>query len=327
MRKNILFLTAACVCLGLAGCGGSASSGELLVVNFEQNKPLRYQMTALRHTLIDLTGESGAKQSKPQTMTEQLDLIMVYTPVEVDPFGLTTLKVTCESAKVTRTSFSGKQAEADAVESLPEMPFTLRLTPTGQLDDLTDFKRVVRQLGDKAFANVQESAGRVKNPDMINDFIALQWYVWDSIASVEDPTQGLMVGKTWQTRQLLPWPSPVPNPPTRVTTFMLESIAEEDQQQKAHIKSAYVMTDDFLKDIPMAYEGSFQMRGLFGFLRRYQFHSIEGSGTQVFNIDTGILESDRQQYTLNVTADFMLPLGDSKPVLTVDQTISIELLK
>ena len=154
-------------------------------------------------------------------MTERLELVMVYTPVEVDPFGLTTLKVTCESATVTRTSFSGKQAGADAVESLPEMPFTLQLTPTGQINDMTEFKKVVRQLGDKSFADVRQSAGRVKNPDMISDFIAMQWYVWDSIASVDEPTQGLTIGKSWKTRQLLPWPSPVPNPPTRITTFKL----------------------------------------------------------------------------------------------------------
>jgi hypothetical protein len=299
----------------------------LLVVNFEQNKPLRYQMTSERKTLIDLTGEGGTRQSKPQTMNERMDLVMVYTPVEVDPFGLTTLKVTCESAKVTRTAFSGKQAGADAVESLPEMSFTLTLTPTGQMEDLADFRRVVRQLGDKAFAKTQESAGRVKNPDMISDFITLQWSLWDSIASMKDPAEGLVAGKTWQTRQLMPWPTPLPNPPTRITTFSVDGIVQDDQQRKATLKSAYVLTEDLIMDIPMAYEGSFQMRGLFGFLRGYKFKSIEGGGTQVFNIDTGVLESDRQQYTLDVTADFMLPLGDSKPVLKVDQTISIELLK
>ena len=69
------------------------------------------------------------------------------------------------------------------------------------------------------------------------------------------------------------------------------------------------------------------MRGLFGFLRRYTFQSIEGNGTQVFNIDTGVLEKDNQHYSDPSEADFMLPLGDSKPSLQVDQTISIELLK
>ena len=327
MHKSIILLITAVLCLGVWGCGEALFKKELLVVNFEQNQPLRYRMISQRETKIDLAGGSTTQKSQPQTMTERLELVMVYTPVEVDPFGLTTLKVTCESATVTRTSFSGKQAGADAVESLPEMPFTLQLTPTGQINDMTEFKKVVRQLGDKSFADVRQSAGRVKNPDMISDFIAMQWYVWDSIASVDEPTQGLTIGKSWKTRQLLPWPSPVPNPPTRITTFKLDTITEDNLQRKAHITSTYELTDDFLKDIPLPYEGSFQMRGLFGFLRRYTFQSIEGNGTQVFNIDTGVLEKDDQHYTMLVGADFMLPLGDSKPSLQVDQTISIELLK
>lgn len=327
MRKSILISTALTACLGLWGCGVSVSTGELLVVNFEQDQPLRYRMVSERQTLIDLTGGEAAQKSQPQTMSERLELVMVYTPVQVDPFGLTTLKATCESAKVTRTSFSGRQAGADAVESLPQMSFTLTMTPTGQIDDLTDFRRAVRELGDKAFSDGRSSAGRVKNPDMISDFLAMQWYVWDSIASVEDPTRGLTVGKTWQTVQLLPWPAPMPNPPTRVTTFKLDSIDEEGTQRKARLTSSYALSDAVIDNIPQAYEGTYQMRGLFGFLRRYQFKSIEGGGTQVFNIDTGVLESDLQQYSLNVEADFAIALGDSKPILKVDQKISIERLQ
>lgn len=314
------------------GCGEPVRqfhqpAGEWLLVSFEENQPLRYRMVSERKTQIDLSGAAAAQRSRPQTMNERLELVMVYTPVKVDPFGLTTIQATCESAKVTRTSFTGRQEAADAVESLPQIPFTLTLTPIGQIEDRSDFERVVRQLGDKAFAQASPTSGRVKNPDMISDFIAMQGYLWDTVASIDDPAKGLAVGNTWQTKQMLPWPSPVPNPPTRITAFTLQEIQPDEEGQKAHITSAYTMTDDFLRDIPRAYEGSFQMRGLFGFLRRYQFHSIEGGGTQIFNIDTGILEKDHQQYTLHVAADFALPLGDSKPTLTVEQTISIELLQ
>jgi hypothetical protein len=38
----------------------------------------------------------------------------------------------------------------------------------------------------------------------------------------------------------------------------------------------------------------------------------------------GLIESDNQQYTLKVNAAFLLPLGDSLPVLTIDQKITIE---
>jgi len=304
------------------------SGGALATVNFEQGEPLRYKMVSERQTQIDLAGggEKG-KKSAPQTMTEKLELVMVYTPVEVDPFGLSKIAVSCESAKVTRTSFSGRDAGKDAVESLPQLSYTLTLTPTGQVDDASQFEAVVRQLGDKAFAQVRPEAGRVKDADMINDFIALQQSLWLAIASMDKPSEGLTAGKMWQTLQLMPWPSPMRPFPTRLTTFTLDSIAADEQgARQAHFKTTYAISDKEVQNVPMPYEGSFQMRGLFGFLRNYRFESIDGGGTQVFDLDAGVLVRDEQKYTLHVGADFALPLGDSKPVLTVQQTLLIERL-
>jgi hypothetical protein len=331
LRYGAVSLSAILMVWG-AGCAPSvgrvsAPADNLLVVNFEKARPLRYRMVSERKTLIDLMGSAAAQRQQSQTMTERLELVMVYTPVEVDPFGLTKLNVTCESAVVSRTSFSGRKEESDAMESLPQLSFTLTLTPTGLIEDLSDFERVIRELGDRAFATVSPTAGRVKNPDMINDFMAMQWCLWDAVASMDDPAGGLRPGKTWTTRQMLPWPAPLPTPPTRATTFTLDRIAEDEQGTRAHITAAYAMADKPIEDAPRAYEGSFQMRGLFGFLRGYQFTQITGTGEQVFDVDAGVLEKDHQHYTLDVTADFALPLGDSKPVLNVDQTLSIELLK
>lgn len=305
-----------------------APRGALVTVNFEQGQPLRYKMISERQTQIDLAGggETG-KKSAPQTMTEKLELVMVYTPVDVDPFGLSKIVVTCESAKVMRTSFSGRDAGVDAVESLKAMSYTLRLTPVGQIDNTDDFAAVVRQLGDKAFAQVRPEAGRVKNADMINDFITLQQSLWLAIASFDKPAEGLTVGTTWQTLQLMPWPSPMRPLPTRVTTFTLDRIAaDEAGGRQAHFKTTYALSDKEVGTVPMPYEGSFQMRGMFGFLRNYQFKAIDGGGTQVFDLDAGVLVRDEQKYTLQVGADFALPLGDSKPVLNVQQTLLIERL-
>ncbi|NLW84785.1 MAG: hypothetical protein GXY41_10360 [Phycisphaerae bacterium] len=329
--KRMAVLLVAGMLAAVGGCEKSNSrlqpTGELLLLSFAENQPLHYRMVSERRTHFDLNGTESTQQSQGQIMTERLEAVMVYTPIEVDPFGLTVIRATCESAKVTRTAFTRRQNDADAMESLPQLSFTLTLTPIGQIEDRSDFERVVQQLGDKAFAQVSPTAGRVKNPDMISDFIAMQSYLWDTVASIDNPAKGVTVGKTWKTRQMLPWPSPVPNPPTRITTFALQDILSDEQGRKAHITSTYAMTGDFLRNIPLAYEGSFQMRGTFGFLRRYQFESIEGGGTQIFNIDTGVLEKDHQKYTLHVGADLALPLGDSKPVLTIEQTISIELLQ
>ncbi len=323
---SLVFVGCGCQDAQQRSSSGVSHGGALLTVNFEKDQPLRYKMVSERQTQIDLAGggETG-KKSAPQTMTEKLELTMVYTPVEVDPFGLTTVKVSCESAKVTRTSFSGRDADADAVESLTGLTYNIKLTPTGQIDDAAEFNAAIKQLGEKAFASVRPEAGRVKNADMINDFIALQQSLWIAVSSIDNPAEGLTVGKTWQTLQLMPWPSPMRPFPTRVTTFTLDNItADPAGTRQAHIKAAYAISDKEIQTVPMPYEGSFQMRGMFGFLRNYTFNTIDGGGTQVFDMDAGVLVRDEQKYTLTVGADFALPLGDSKPVLTVQQTLLIE---
>jgi hypothetical protein len=68
------------------------------------------------------------------------------------------------------------------------------------------------------------------------------------------------------------------------------------------------------------------MRGMFGFLRDFKFRSLDGAGSQIFNIDTGTLESEQQQYKVHIDAGFMMPLGDTVPTVTIDQKINIQLL-
>ena len=185
-------------------------------------------------------------------------------------------------------------------------------------------ERIVRQLGEAAFVRSQDTR-RIKNPDMIGDFIALQWHLWDSISTIKEPLAGMEPGQHWQVRQWIPWPAPIPNLPARLTTYTLDSFIDEDNQpKKAVIKSTYELADAANQPYPRPYEGSFQMRGLMGFLRNYNFLSLDGNGTQIFDVEKGLIESDQQHYTLNVTAAFLLPLGDSQPVLTIDQKISIE---
>ena len=321
--KHLFFYVSAAVCLCLAGCQEAAKSNWLLV-SFEKNVPVTYKLTSERTTRIDLTGGDDSKKNRPQTMTESLEMVVTYTPTDVDPFGLTTIEAQCRSVKVKRSSMSGRQSAPDAMEQMAGKTFTFRLSPTGQVAEYTDMERLVRDIGAKAFDTSKQDL-RVKNPDMISDFIAMQWYLWDSISTIEEPLAGLNPGDTWTARQFIPWPAPIPNPPARLTTYTLDSyVNPEGQPQKAVIKSSYALTSLSLDAFPKPYEGAFQMRGLMGFLRDYQFQSLEGAGTQVFNMENGHIESDRQQYTLKVTAAFLLPLGDSLPALTVDQKISID---
>lgn len=309
-----------------AGCQESAKSplDNWLLVSFEKDVPITYRMVSERETEIDLTTSDPKKKSRPQTTKERLELVMVYTPIVVDPFGLSTLNVECKSAKVTRSGFSGKQSTSDAVEKLPGNSFTLKLTPTGKIADISDLERIAVKLGEASFTSNKQGT-RIKNPDMINDFLAMQQYLWDAGSTISNQLD-LTVGDTWQAQQSIPWPVPMYPPPARTTTYTLDSIQNEDgKSRKATISSTYAMSETPIEAYIRPYEeGKFQMRGLFGFLRNFQFKHVEGTGTQIFNMDEGLVESDTQQYLLNVNATFMLPLGDSLPVLNVNQKISIE---
>jgi hypothetical protein len=317
----MFWIVAVCWCVAV-GCQSPAPDRNWLLVSFEKNVPVTYQFTADRQITIDLTSSDSAKQAKPQTMTEKLDMVITYTPTEVDPFGLTTLVANCKSVKVTRSSLSGRQAAADAMENLAGKQFTFSLTPTGEIADASDLERLIKELGKTAFS--EGDTRRIKNPDMISDFIAMQWHLWDSTSTIEEPLTGMKPGQTWQVRQWVPWPAPIPNLPARLTTYALEELVfEENQPRKAVISSTYELAETAEQPFPRPYEGAFQMRGLMGFLRNYTFLSLEGTGKQIFNMDKGMIESDRQQYSINVNAAFMLPLGDSLPVLTIDQTITI----
>ena len=326
MKTFRLWLIVMGCALCFTGCQKSAQSplDNWLLVSFEKDVPITYRMVSERATEIDLTTGDPSKKSRPQTTTEKLELVMVYTPVEVDPFGLSTLKAECKSVNVTRSGFSGRRNTSDAMERLAGKSFTLKLTPTGQIGDISDLERIAAELGDASFSKSEKSI-RIKNPDMINDFLAMQQYLWAAGSTISNQLD-LEVGNTWQTQQSIPWPVPMYPPPARTTSYTLEGIeAEENLPRKATISSTYAMSETPMEEYIEPYEkGKFQMRGLFGFLRNFQFKHIEGNGTQIFNMDDGLVESDLQEYLLDVTASFMLPLGDSVPVLKVNQTISIE---
>lgn len=323
MRGVFFYLLTAVVCLSVVGCQPAVESNWLLV-SFEENVPVTYRFKSARTTQIDLTGGDETKKSRPQKMDESIEMVITYTPTDADPFGLTRIEARCESVTVQRSSMSGKRSAPDAMEQMKGKTFTFQLSPTGQIAEYTDMERLIKEIGEKAFDTSKQSQ-RIKNPDMISDFIALQWYLWDSVARIEKPLDGLNPGDTWQAKQFIPWSAPIPNPPARLTTYTLDSfIQEEGQSKKAVIKSDYELTELSLEEFPKPYEGSFQMRGLMGFLRNYRFQSLTGSGTQTFNMDNGHIELDEQQYKLVVNASFLLPLGNSLPVLTVDQTIKVE---
>jgi hypothetical protein len=294
---------------------------EFFVVDFEPEAALKYKLVSERQIEVDFNSSpSKASSGKTQKVQEKLELVIDYKPVEPDPYGLTTIEAVCRSAKVTRSSGGGK----DAVEALAGKTFTFQLSPTGKIADHSNLYKLVRQLGDNAF-----SAGdkrRIKDPDMIFDFVALQWYLWDSIAAIEKPLDGVATGQSWKTEQLIPLP--VPYPSQREITYTLAETVKSETGRKAIINSSYALTDSPLGEWPRPYSNyRFQLKGTFGFLRNYRFFSLEGTGKQIFNIDRGVVENEQQHYVLKANVDFLMPLADTQPQITIDQKMTVELLE
>jgi hypothetical protein len=313
------------VLFSLAGCREGAKK-EFLVVEFKADTPLEYKLVSEREITLELqtSDPKMAGRNKPQTMSEKLELIMLYEALEVDAYGLTTIRGTCKSAKVTRKSFSGKSAKLDAAEHLTGESFEIGLTPAGRISDYSSLTKVVQKVGEMAFDEKTVRRGRIKNDDMLHDFIAMQWYLWDSVSTIEEPLDGVEVGQSWTANQLIPLPLPVKL--VRATTYTYEGAEETDEGRKATIGSSYVLGEGTLENWPKPYAGGYSLRGMFAFLGNYKFENLEGSGKQVFNIDRGVVETDRQEYKLTISAAFPLALGDTTPCLTIDQKISVELL-
>lgn len=338
LHKGIAYLLGSLLCVG-GGCQkdadchltwqklkgvSDASQAPLLTIRFEEGKPLRYQMVSERTVEIRLTGDAASERSAPQKISEKLEIVLRLTPQKADPFGLSSIVAVCESAKVTRTSFSGKDGVGDAVESLVKFPYHFAVSPLGQIEPSESFNQMISHLGQQAFSSGRTDSSSIKNPDMINDFLALHQSLWLAAASQPDPAEGIAEGKQWMALQIIPWPLPIIPTPTRQTNWSVLKIAKTEQGHIATIKSVYSLSPKSLENIPMPYQGPFQMRGLFGFLRNYQFEMITGEGQQIYDLNAGQMVSDYQHYQMKVLADFALPLGNSKPVLSVEQTLSIQ---
>ncbi|MBL7152400.1 MAG: hypothetical protein ISS79_01690 [Phycisphaerae bacterium] len=329
MRTALTILTLAVIC-ALAGCAGAGKGlakkdNDILTVDFEQGQTLRYRFVARREVTIDWDPEkkmSGAGKRSSEKYTESLDVVMEYTPIEVDPFALTTIKVTCKSARASRSKRPSAAAAKDAVEHFAGKSYNLKIGPTGRIEDYSELDELIKRVGEKAFrSNV--SRGRIKEPDMINDFIASQWFLWDSVSSIDTASDGLVPGQTWKSQLSLP--SPMVMRKARDVVYTLDEIRPSPSGRVAVISSAYSLADSVPQTWPIPYSGSFRMSGTFGFLGGYNLLSIEGKGQELFNIDTGQSEQYNQQYELKISS--IIPLGISaKPQITINQIITAKRL-
>jgi len=339
MRITLVFVTIAILSV-FAGCNGVnqqknliGGSKTLLTVDFQEGQTLQYKFVSSRD--IDLDWEPGASASKSGKHTsdrtsESMEMVMVYTPIKVNPYGLTTIKATCSSVKVVRSKgASGRGSTKDAVESLPGKTFTFTVGPTGKIEDYSQLEKLLQEIGKQAF-RTDTDRGRIKEPDMISDFIATQWFLWDSIASIQNPTEGLALKQSWKSKLSIPAPMPVMLRKAREVTYTLDEVRPAEgglsQGRLAVIKSSYSPAESAPQNWPLPYSGSFQMAGTFGFLRGYKVMDLQGQGEELFNIDAGRIERYSQQY--QVQLETSLPIGISaSPRVTIKQNLTMELLK
>jgi hypothetical protein len=300
-----------------------AAGKELLTIDFQQGQILRYKFTSSRDISLDWDPEK--KQTKPgknpiDKTTESMEMVVAYTPIEVNPFGLTTIKATCESVKARRS----KGTQKDAVESLHGRTFTFTVGPTGIIDDYSQLSALIKEAGNKAFQS-ENRKQRIKEPDMIGDFAATQWFLWDSISHIEKATDGVSAGQSWKSK--LSVPGPMVMKKARDVTYTLDRVQQSEIGRMAVIKSSYSPTESVSGNWPpFPYSGSFQMRGTFGFLNDYKILQLQGQGEEHFNVDVGRIEMSNQQYEAQLQAS--IPLGiEIKPRITIKQNFTMQLLK
>ena len=329
MKTTLLILTALVLSIP-AGCQQKAGQeelrseqGELLTVDFHAGQTLRYKFVSGREITVDwgtTAGKSRPGRPVSDKSSESLEMIMAYTPVEIDPYGLTTVRALCESVKVTRSKGPGR----DAVETLAGKTFTLAVGPTGKIEDYSQLDQLLKNVGTKVFrANTDQ--GRIKEPDMIGDVVATQWFLFDAVSSMDKPSQGAAAGQSWNSKLSVPIPMVMRK--ARDVTYRLDEIRPGEKGRLAVISSSYKIADSAPRQWPIPYSGTFQVAGTFGFYRNYRVISLQGSGEELFNIDAGRTEQYRQQYEMQLSASMMLPLPGVNPKITIKQNIAMNRLE
>lgn len=159
---------------------------------------------------------------------------------------------------------------------------------------------------------------------MIGDFVASQWFLWDAIASIEEPSKGVVVGQSWTSK--LSVPTPMVMRKARDVTYRLDEVRPSEKGRLAVISSSYQAADSAPNEWPIPYSGRFQVAGPFGFYGNYRVLDLQGEGEELFNIDAGRIEQSEQEYQLRLKASLMIPLAGVDPRITIDQKLTMTLL-
>jgi hypothetical protein len=326
--KKVFVISAIVLLSVLTGCNTAGKDKELLTVEFQQGKVLRYEFVMDRGIHVDWGPLSkGQKPVKERAAeyTDFMQIVMAYKPVEINPYGPSVIEATCEKVTVNRTKQTGRVGtKTDAVTTLEGKTFRFTVGPTGEIVDYTGLNKALHEAGEKSF-RTKGSAGLVKEPDMLGDFIAIQWFLWDAIASIKNPAKGVSAGQSWESQVSLPLPMLMKA--ARDVKYTLTEVRPGDKGNLAVIKSDYSLAKETWRDWLLPYpDGVFQMSGPFGFFRDYKLLELHGQGEELFNIDAGRLEKYNQQYNLKAQAG--MPMGlDVTSQIYIKQDIRITLVE
>lgn len=223
------------VILALFIISGCKSNREILALDFQKGRTLRYKFVSSRKGWLDWRGSGEKRENRPDEVTqfsESLEAVVAYKPIEVNPLGTSTVKAKCESIKVKRWSDKSRSRGQgrDAAEALEGKSFTLSVRPDGKIKDRSELKALLKKAGDTAFRRTQRSR-RVKDPDMLSDFTASQWFLWDSVSSIDDPGKGVEPGQSWKSRLLIP--TPFVSKFAREVTYTLEEVREPAEKSRS----------------------------------------------------------------------------------------------
>lgn len=341
MEKIRIIITVTAMLL-FVGCGAvveekspsKVGDENLLTVDFSEGQTLRYKFVSSRTATITYDSTKKKRKyraagSQTSRSSESLEMVIAYTPVETDAYGLTKIEAVCESVKVKRGKGrrSRRGRKSDAVESIAGKTFTFTVESMGKMADSSELDQLIRQAGEKAF-RPRGARGRIKEPDMVGDFIASQWFLWDSIASIEiaSAIEGVKPGEQWKSQLWIPTPMIMRK--ARDVIYTLEKFEETEKGRIAVISSSYSLSDSVPKDWPKPYSaGRFRMSGPFGFYRNYKILELQGKGEQLFNIELGRIEECRQHYKIEMQASMMIPLGGMEPHITIEQDLTMQLLE
>jgi len=294
----------------------------LFTVDFQKDQTLRYKFTSSRDIDIDWDPTKSASRPGQNTLSkssQSMEMIIAYTPVKINPYGLSTINARCESVRAS----TGKGRYKDAVETLAGKTFTLTISPTGKIEDYSQLKKIILEAGEKAF-RTSSPRGRIKEPDMIDDFIASQWFLWDSVSSLEKPVEGVSVGQSWKSQLSIPTSMVIHQ--ARDVTYTLDEVRQTEKGRLAVIRSSYQPAESINREWPIPYSGAFQMSGTFGFLRGYRILQLKGQGKELFNLDAGRTETYNQYYEMKLQAS--VPMGISaKPQITIKQKLTMQLIE